>query len=184
MLGCTGRSQVRLLLPLLALSAATIAPAVAQQSARYAESSDQYPRPTNRDNLKAAAAALNSQRSEAIRKRDLAGIAAVYTADAVYVELLPKLEVMHGRAQIRQHFEELFAARTTDLNMTVVTADADGNNGALIGGDYSLVTGNKQIAGHFVQELRQENGAWKIASHVFARPEPVTVLERNDFRGN
>jgi uncharacterized protein (TIGR02246 family) len=184
LLGCTGTFHRKLLLPLLALSGAMTLPVAAQQSAPVAESSDQYPRPTNRDNLIVAAAALNNQRSEAIRKRDLPGIVAVYTADAVYVELLPRLEVMHGRAQIQRHFEELFASRTTDLTSTVTSADSAGNDRALVGGNYSLVTGNKQIAGHFVQELRREGGAWKIASHVFARPEPVTVIERNEFRGN
>ena len=105
-----------------------------------------------------------------------------YTADATYVELLPRLEVMKGRARIQQHFHDLMAANANDLATNVTTAEMSGDGTAIVGGDYSLgVAGGKRISGHFFQVLRQEGGTWKIAMQAFARPEPITSIEASEY---
>lgn len=140
------------------------------------------PAATQGDNLRAAAATVNAKRADAYRRKDVAGIAAEYTADATYVELLPRLEVMKGRAQIQQHFHDLMAANANDLATNVTTAEMSGDGTATVGGDYSLgVAGGKRISGHFFQVLRKEGGTWKIAMQAFARPEPITSIEASEY---
>ena len=127
-----------------------------------------------------AASVLNLQRDQAFRARDLEALAALYTADASYVELLPVLQSVQGRAAIELHFQELFDANTTNLETTVRQVARTGDDASFVSGDYSLVVGNEIIVGHFVQSLRREAGIWKIAEHVFARPELITESEQRD----
>ncbi len=89
---------------------------------------------------------MNAQRGEAFRRKDSAAVAQIYTPDAVYVELLPKLQVMRGRAEIKNHFDELLAAQSSNLTYTVTSAEITGNDTMSAGGDYVLTVGhNKQI---------------------------------------
>src|SRR5690242_10139615 len=173
----------KLLLPLIALSSAVALPAAAQQSGQHSPSYNQDVNSrTAHDDLRVAAANLNAQRGELFRKRDVAGVAALYTPDATYIELLPRLDVMHGRAQIQGHFKDLLAANVADLVPNVTTAEMMGEGAMLVGGDYSLtVATGKKVSGHFFQILRQERGGWRIALHAFARPEPVTPVEASQY---
>jgi len=161
-----------------------VLPAAVQHSqAREAPSYQQdVAQPTQQDHLRTEATNLNAQRTDLFRKKDLNGVAALYTADATYVELLPRLQVMMGRSQIQQHMSELITSKATDLVVTVTSAEMKGSGEMMVGGDYFLVvTGGKKISGHFFQVLRKEGGAWKIAMHAFARPEPVTPVEANEY---
>ena len=80
-------SARQLLLSIVAITIGTALPAAAQQNSTQ--------------DLRAAAAAVVAQRSELYNKKDAGGIAAEFTADAIFVELLPRLEVMHGKAESR-----------------------------------------------------------------------------------
>jgi hypothetical protein len=52
----------------------------------------------------------------------------------------------------------------------------------MVGGDYYLsARGGQKISGHFFQVLKRDTGTWKIAAQVFARPEPVTAVEGNEY---
>jgi uncharacterized protein (TIGR02246 family) len=136
-------------------------------------------RPGQSDPLRNAAETLNLQRDRAFRAKDLNAIGALYTPDAVYVELLPTLQSMQGQAEIKIHFQELFDANASNLDTTVRNVARAADDTALVTGDYALVVSNKIIAGHFLQVLRQEAGTWKIAQHVFARPESITESEQD-----
>jgi len=173
----------KFLLSALALSGAIALPAAAQQGGRQTPAYNQdVSSPTQQDNLRMAVTNLNQQRAELFRRKDAAGIAAMYTADTIFVQLLPRLDVMRGRGQVQAHFQELFAANATDLTPTITTAEMGRNGEIIAGGDYSLSAGaGKKINGHFFQTLRQENGTWKIAMHAFARPEPVTPIEMSQY---
>jgi uncharacterized protein (TIGR02246 family) len=164
------------------LASATIAlgttslPVSAQRSQQ--PSSEETSRPGQSDPLRNAAETLNVQRDRAFRAKDLNAIAALYTPDAIFVELLPALQSMQGQAEIKIHFQELFDANASNLDTTVRNVARMGDDTALVTGDYSLVISNKIIAGHFLQVLRHEAGTWKIAQHVFARPESITESEQ------
>ena len=188
MLSGTKASATKILVPVLALAAGIALPVAAQQ-ARHAPPPAAYnegvPEPTDQDNLRTVATNVNAQRSELFRKKDLAGAGAMYTPDAAYIELMPRFEVMMGRAQIQQHFHELMTANTSEIVPTVTTAEMDPDGEIMVGGDYYLlVQGNKKVSGHFFQVLRKDGGTWKIAMHGFARAQPVTVGEVDAFRGD
>jgi ketosteroid isomerase-like protein len=170
------------LIPVVAIAIGTVPPVAAQQAQRVPQSYQQnVGQPTEQDNLRTVATNINAQRSEFYRKKDLAGIAALYTEDATYIELMPQFQLMTGRAQVEQHLREIINASATD-NVPTVTAVQMGAKGEIVvGGDYYLVVGNKKIGGRFFQVLRNEGGTWKIAMHAFARAQPVTPSEASNY---
>ncbi|MBV8072000.1 MAG: DUF4440 domain-containing protein [Acidobacteriaceae bacterium] len=175
---CTLASASRVVIPVLAmLASGAVHPALAQGSERP-------PGPTQQDQLRSIATAANSQLRDQFRKKSAPGWAAMFTPDATFVELLPQLKVMTGRAEMQRHIEEVLASNATDFIPTVTTANMTRAGTFEAGGDYTLVVGNKIVPGHFLQVFRQEGGAWKIAYFIFARPQPVTQREANTFRGN
>jgi ketosteroid isomerase-like protein len=125
------------------------------------------------------AASLNVRRSGCYQRHDLASIASLYTAEATYIELMPVLQVFKGRDQIKSHLEELSGASAVGLVPTVTDADRNPDGTILVAGDYLVLSRETtESVGHFVQSLRWEDGAWRIATHVFARPDPLTTEER------
>jgi ketosteroid isomerase-like protein len=172
----------RSFIPVAAASALVVLPAAAQQAQPHAQMIPADPQLTADDNLKGIASSINQRRAELFRKKDPSGIAAVYTADATYVEVLPKLLVMQGRADIQRHFQDLLAAGAGNLVFTVTEAQITPSGAMQAGGDYYIVTrSGRKITGRFFQILRQDGGNWKIAMHVFARPEAVTPVEARQY---
>jgi ketosteroid isomerase-like protein len=155
-----------------------VLPALAQMGPQPV--SQQTAPPAQRDPLWIAASALNAQRDRFYRTRDLDSLAGLYTRDATYVELLPVLSSMQGQPAIKIHFQELFDANVSRIDTSVGQVMEDGPDTAIVTGDYSLVTKDRAILGHFVQVLHRESGSWKIAEHIFARPELVTESELRD----
>jgi uncharacterized protein (TIGR02246 family) len=144
--------------------------------------STNIPLPTKLDELRTIAMNVNIKRSEFYRKGDLEGVTSLYTSDATYVELMPRFSVMKGHDEIQKHMQELLKAKASDLILTVTTAQMVSDDRMSVGGDYYvLVDKNKRISGHFFQELRGRGGDWKISLHMFARPEPVTTIESNEY---
>jgi uncharacterized protein (TIGR02246 family) len=152
-------SARQLLLSLVAITIGTALPATAQQNSTQ--------------DLTAAAAAVIAQRSELYNKKDAAGIAAEFTADAIFVELLPTLKVMHGKSEIQKHYQQLFDAGATNFALKITQVELNGNDTGVLAGDYTVVANAKTITGHWFEILRQEAGTWKTAIHVFARPKPI-----------
>jgi ketosteroid isomerase-like protein len=176
-------TTTKVLLSLVAALGGIVVPASAQQSRQPRESySQNTAQPTDKDNLKRVATNLNAQRSELFRRKDLAGIGALYTSDASYIELLPRLQVMRGRAQIQAQLKDVMAANATDVVPTVKTVERIGNGAILAGGDYTLDVKGKNVPGYFFQILRQEEGTWKVAMHAFARLVAVTPTEASEYR--
>jgi uncharacterized protein (TIGR02246 family) len=149
----------RLLLFIVTITIGTALPAAAQQNSTQ--------------DLKAAAATLIAQRVQLYNKKDAAGIAAEFTSDAIFVELLPKLEVLRGKGEIQKHYQMLFDAGATSFDQKITQVELNGNDAGVMAGDYSVVANGKTITGHWFEILRQEAGIWKAAVHVFARPNPI-----------
>lgn len=148
------------------------------------------PAPQQQQDPVAVAAALNMSRSRLYQQRDTAGVASLYTAEATYVELMPILQVLRGREQIKGHFEELIGASAMDIVPNVRDASRNADGTIFVSGDYVVVSrtsgagpgDTSEVSGHFTQTLRrEEDGEWRIAAHVFARPTPVTSRERDMY---
>jgi uncharacterized protein (TIGR02246 family) len=152
-------SAKKLLFFIVAITIGTALPATAQQN-------------SSRD-LKVVASALIAQRVQLYNKKDAAGIAAEFTSDAIFVELLPKLEVLHGKAEIQKHYQMLFDAGVTSFDQKITQMELNGNDTGVMAGDYSVVANGLTITGHWFEILRREAGIWKAAVHVFARPNPI-----------
>jgi uncharacterized protein (TIGR02246 family) len=152
-------STRQLLLSIVAITIGTALPGPAQQN--------------RLQDLTATAAAVIAERSELYNKKDAGGIAAEFTADATFVELLPILEVMHGKAEIQKHYQQLFDAGATNFSQKITQVELNGNDTGVMAGDYTVFANGKTITGHWFEILRQEAGTWKTAVHVFARPEPI-----------
>jgi ketosteroid isomerase-like protein len=80
---------------------------------------------------------------------------------------------MHGTAEVQKHYQQLIDAGATNFALTITQVEPTGNDSGLMAGDYTVVANGKTITGHWFEILRQEAGTWKIAVHVFARPEPI-----------
>jgi len=163
-------SARRLLFSIVAITIGTALPAAAQQESTQ--------------DLKAEAAALIAQRVQLYNKKDAAGIAAEFTPDAIFVELLPILEVMRGKAEIQKHYQQLFDAGASGFDQKITQVELNGNEEGVMAGDYSVVANGKNITGHWFEILRQQAGTWKATVHVFARPNPIIEwrLEFPQFR--
>ncbi len=121
---------------------------------------------------------LNMRRSTLYQQKNTAGVASLYTADATYTELMPVLQVLKGRDQIKGHLDDLIDASAVTIVPTVLRAERNADGTIAVSGDYLVMSGqDERTAGHFIQTLRQEDGVWRIASHVFARPNPLTATE-------
>ena len=152
-------SARQLLLSIVAITMGTALPAAPEQNSPQ--------------DLKAAAAALIAQRVQLYNKKDAAGIAAEFTSDAIFVELLPTLAVMRGTAEIQKHYQQLFDAGATRFDQKITQVELNDNETGVMAGDYSVVANGKTITGHWFEILHQEAGTWKATVHVFARPNPI-----------
>ena len=130
--------------------------------------------------FKTAATAIIVQRTQLYNQKDAAGIAAQFTEDAVFVQLLPRLTVEHGKAEIQKHYQQLFDAGAANFDQRIKQAELNGTATGVITGDYSVVANGKTITGHWFEILRQEAGTWKATTHVFARPESI-IEWQNEF---
>ena len=65
----------------------------------------------------------------------------------------------------------------------MLRAERNADGTIAVSGDYLVMSGqDERTAGHFIQTLRQEDGVWRIASHVFARPTPLTSTEADLYQ--
>jgi ketosteroid isomerase-like protein len=152
-------SSGRLLLSIVAITIGTARPAAAQQKGA--------------EDLKSAAEALIAQRVQLYNKKDAGGIAAEFTPDAIFVELLPSLEVIRGQEEIQKHYQQLFDAGATSFDQKITQLELNGSEEGVMAGDYSVVANGKTITGYWFEILRQLAGTWKATVHVFARPNPI-----------
>jgi uncharacterized protein (TIGR02246 family) len=116
-----------------------------------------------------AVKALVAQESEMWRNKDAAGVASLFTADAVLVMLAPKLAVKSGHDAIQKHHEGLFDAGATNLTMDAQHVEMLGGDAAWVAGTYSVTVKDKTIEGNWVRMLKREAGTWKVAMESFAR---------------
>jgi uncharacterized protein (TIGR02246 family) len=116
-----------------------------------------------------AANALSARESELLGKKDAAGIALLFTSDALLVTLAPQFAFKPGREAIQKHYQGIIDAGATGITLELKNLELRGNDGLWSAGTYSLTVKDKTIQGNWFRILKRENGNWKIAMEAFAR---------------
>jgi ketosteroid isomerase-like protein len=116
-----------------------------------------------------AANALSAREGELLGKKDAAGIALLFTSDALLVTLAPQFAFKPGREAIQKHYQGIIDAGATGITLELKNLELRGNDGLWSAGTYSLTVKDKTIQGNWFRILKRENGNWKIAMEAFAR---------------
>ena len=120
-----------------------------------------------------AANALSARESELLGKKDAAGIALLFTSDALLVTLAPQFAFKPGREAIQKHYQGIIDAGATGITLELKNLELRGNDGVWSAGTYSLTVKDKTIQGNWFRILKRENGNWKIAMEAFARASVI-----------
>jgi uncharacterized protein (TIGR02246 family) len=120
-----------------------------------------------------AANALSARESELLGKKDAAGIALLFTSDALLVTLAPQFAFKPGREAIQKHYQGIIDAGATGITLELKNLELRGNDGLWSAGTYSLTVKDKTIQGNWFRILKRENGNWKIAMEAFARASVI-----------
>jgi hypothetical protein len=70
---------------------------------------------------------------------------------------LPRLEVMHGKAEIQKHCQQLFDAGATNFALKITQVELSGNDAGVMAGNYTVLA-NETISGHWFEILRARGG--------------------------
>ena len=116
-----------------------------------------------------AANALSAREGELLGKKDAAGIALLFTSDALLVTLAPQFAFKPGREAIQKHYQGIIDAGATGITLELKNLELRGNDGLWSAGTYSLTVKDKTIQGNWFRILKRDNGNWKIAMEAFAR---------------
>jgi uncharacterized protein (TIGR02246 family) len=114
--------------------------------------------------------ALGARENELLSKKDAAGIASLFTLDGLLVMLAPQFAFKPGRDAIQKYYQVIIEAGASNITLELKNLELRGNDGVWAAGNYSITVKDKTIEGHWFRILKRENGAWKIAMEVFARP--------------
>jgi uncharacterized protein (TIGR02246 family) len=117
--------------------------------------------------------ALGTRENELLGKKDAAGIASLFTSDGLLVMLAPQFAFKAGRDVIQKHYQGVIDAGASKITLELKNLELRGNDGVWAAGNYSVTLKDKTIQGHWFRILKRENGAWKIAMEVFARPDAI-----------
>jgi uncharacterized protein (TIGR02246 family) len=116
---------------------------------------------------KAAIDAANAKFVELFTKGDFAGVAALYTSDAI--ALPPGATMVKGRAAIEAMWKGM-AEQVTDVKVTAVDVKRLGPAAAREIGTFSLKTKGetpKEVTGKYVVVWQKVRGQWKLATDIW-----------------
>ncbi len=162
------RKSLSLLSLLLAASACSTGNKAADSTAMVAGDSMKAAMPADDNASKDAVAKVRSAWKDGADKKDAAGVAAMYTSDAVLVG--SDIPLASGSAEIQTRLGQMFASSTLgsiDSKETAVSGDVAYDYGTFA----QTVTPPKgkptPTTGHYLVTLRkQSDGSWKISHHV------------------
>src|SRR6516165_10958094 len=113
-------------------------------------------------------------------KQDAAGIAGLYTKDAVLVSQAPKV-VKNGQQEIARQYETIFKTLPHNDAATVEVSPL-GNDALFSVGEYHLSGQNQsgplKVDGHWTAVYVRDGGAWKIRLLTAVPDPPPAPLTR------
>jgi ketosteroid isomerase-like protein len=113
--------------------------------------------------------ALGANENELLGKKDAAGIASLFSSDALLVMLAPQFAFKPGRDAIQKHYQGIIDAGVTGITLELKNLELRGKDGVWAAGNNSITFKDKTVQGNWFRILKRENGAWKIAMDAFAR---------------
>ena len=112
--------------------------------------------------------ALGAKENELLGKKDAAGIASLFTSDALLVMLAPQFAFKPGRDAIQKHYQVIIDGGVTGITLELKNLELRGNDGIWAAGNYSTTVKDKTVQGNWFRIFKREGGAWKIAMGAFA----------------
>src|SRR6516225_11599796 len=112
--------------------------------------------------------ALSARENELLSKKDAAGIASLFTSDALLVMLAPQFAFKPGRDAIQKHYQGIIDSGVTGITLELKNLELRGNDGVWAAGNYSTTVKDKTVQGNWFRILKREGGVWKIAMGAFA----------------
>ena len=112
--------------------------------------------------------ALGAKENELLGKKDAAGIASLFTSDALLVMLAPQFAFKPGRDAIQKHYQGIIDSGVTGITLELKNLELRSNDGIWAAGNYSTTVKDKTVQGNWFRILKREGGAWKIAMGAFA----------------
>ena len=120
-----------------------------------------------------AANALSARESELLSKKDAAGIASLFTSDALLVTLAPQFAFKPGRDAIQKHYQGIIDAGAGSITLELKNLELRANDSVWAAGNYSVTVKDKTIQGNWFRILKRDNGTWKIAMEAFAHASAI-----------
>lgn len=123
-------------------------------------------------NVKAAVDAANKKFGTAIAAGNAAGVAALYTEDAM--ALPPNGEAVRGRAAIEKAFQGMIASGVKEVTLTAQEVEGHGDTATEVGA-YSVKDGaGKELdRGKYVVVWKRVQGDWKLHRDIWNSNMPM-----------
>ncbi|MCH8305162.1 MAG: SgcJ/EcaC family oxidoreductase [Candidatus Marinimicrobia bacterium] len=123
--------------------------------------------------------AATKQFVDAINRGDAAAVAAHYTEEAK--RLPPNRQMIVGRESIQAHYQGIFDAGVSDLQLTVIDLHVNGDMAHVVGKYTVTIQPDEGEAisdnGKYVDIWKRENGSWKLDVVIFNSSIPLPVPE-------
>jgi len=104
--------------------------------------------------------------SAVVKNRQIDALDNIYTADARI--LPPGAELVQGRAQIKDFWEQAIAAlAVADATLATVDAETAGDSVIEIGRADLTLEGGQKVAVKYVVQWKQEDGKWKWHTDIW-----------------
>lgn len=117
--------------------------------------------------------AVSKQQGDLISRRDAAGIAALYTANAEVSP--PNAPVVKGTRAIQEYWQSSFATDPVTVSVNSTEVESSGDMAWEVG-NYAVVAadGKTLDKGKYVTVWKRENGQWKLHRDIFNSDLPAT----------
>jgi uncharacterized protein (TIGR02246 family) len=127
---------------------------------------------TSATEVQSAIDAAIQQFTAAFKRRDAAGIAALYTADG---ELLPpNSDFVRGTEAIAAFWGHVLTLGVEEANLETIELETHGDT-AIEKGRYALKVGGGMVAdeGKYLVVWKQRGGAWKLHRDIWSTNQPA-----------
>jgi uncharacterized protein (TIGR02246 family) len=123
------------------------------------------------DDAMTVAKRINDQWIAAYNNGDAAGMAKLYTSDAIF--LPPEAQTpIKGTQGIENYYQEMIKAKLTNMAIPVTDAQMIDAKSVFAAGTWSSDMGQQHLSGLWMTLLQQEGSDWKFKADTWNMPPP------------